>query len=849
MDEFFMRAIIFILLLFFISISVVSAEWDYKYNSQSINSFIQQNENVLIFRNNGITNYNTITKESENWNTLNKEMCVNEYNHFLKLNESTLLITSTMGIESIENGIISKESNICKSYPGGEARSIYLSEDNSIWTFNENQVYCYRNGIWNEINLKDSLITTDSKILRYYIQKLIFRQNEVWALIDDNTSNTNTYYNQNQKEVELKLAIIRNDKVEKTILSADIFYPLSSPLSNGPVSAVDLGDVILFKNGGSIFSYNGITWTLPEVFKKYNSKPSEDSEIFKDKNGLVWYIGKIGNLRYYPISYDPQKDDLTIHFKDSVFFEISNIAKYEDGSLLFITENNFFVYSDGNWTILKKENFGFDTELTFTTHPNLINGKRYIKIENSHKDWLRGTLVCLDSLEKILPLSYNYKFSKLKFVEVNKWGYGSYGGDNELYEPSGFETQSGYFKFSEIENEKLPVKLGSDGNLYFSSVSSSGGGYNYNYIKRIENDGLTLLKLGFNDKNNYYLNSFTTKGDKLYFAGAYYYNKSANYMAEWHNGEFVEAFNDSLSNTISILDTKTSNLELYDYQNSDLPTFHETNYKIEYEGFLFNFIVSKDTCIVSLTLDNEDNIWLNSPESLIKFNPNGNSEKYPIPGSWIYHIIGRTNHILNLIEFYEKSNELVFISDAYSQLWYFDIHKSKWDSVEFANTSIKGNLTKLKKLFDGSICASDDLGYLYRYRGKGIFEPINLNIFGKFNVGAAINDFCLGADGKFYLGTDIGLFINDNFTGVQENTLKGNDGISISPNPAKDYITVDLSFLRMQESEIKIFNIYGERVLVAQTPSSELRIDVSSLPEGIYFVRIGEKIGKFIVVR
>jgi hypothetical protein len=77
----------------------------------------------------------------------------------------------------------------------------------------------------------------------------------------------------------------------------------------------------------------------------------------------------------------------------------------------------------------------------------------------------------------------------------------------------------------------------------------------------------------------------------------------------------------------------------------------------------------------------------------------------------------------------------------------------------------------------------------------------------------------------------------------------GNSNFEIAPNPASDYINVDLSFLRMQESEIKIFNIYGERVLVAQTPSSELRIDVSSLPEGIYFVRIGEKIGKFIVVR
>ena len=56
----------------------------------------------------------------------------------------------------------------------------------------------------------------------------------------------------------------------------------------------------------------------------------------------------------------------------------------------------------------------------------------------------------------------------------------------------------------------------------------------------------------------------------------------------------------------------------------------------------------------------------------------------------------------------------------------------------------------------------------------------------------------------------------------------------------------------MQESAINIYNIYGECVLSVETQNfvSLQKIDVSSLPPGVYFVRVGnEKPMKFVVVR
>jgi hypothetical protein len=64
-----------------------------------------------------------------------------------------------------------------------------------------------------------------------------------------------------------------------------------------------------------------------------------------------------------------------------------------------------------------------------------------------------------------------------------------------------------------------------------------------------------------------------------------------------------------------------------------------------------------------------------------------------------------------------------------------------------------------------------------------------------------------------------------------------------------------MSFLRMQESEIEIFNIFGECVLTVETQNfvSLQRIDVSTLPAGIYFLRIktekGYKLRSIIVNR
>ena len=71
----------------------------------------------------------------------------------------------------------------------------------------------------------------------------------------------------------------------------------------------------------------------------------------------------------------------------------------------------------------------------------------------------------------------------------------------------------------------------------------------------------------------------------------------------------------------------------------------------------------------------------------------------------------------------------------------------------------------------------------------------------------------------------------------------------ISPNPASDFIeiTVGAGSKPALTNDVKIFDVFGQNVLsVGAILELPLRVDVSCLPPGIYVVRIGDTVTKFI---
>lgn len=91
-----------------------------------------------------------------------------------------------------------------------------------------------------------------------------------------------------------------------------------------------------------------------------------------------------------------------------------------------------------------------------------------------------------------------------------------------------------------------------------------------------------------------------------------------------------------------------------------------------------------------------------------------------------------------------------------------------------------------------------------------------------------------------------------NLTSVSEETFENplTDDILISPNPADDYIDIliDGTHLQGKHHIIEIFDVLGNRVLSKSIhPMTQShRMNVASIPNGLYFVKIGNKFEKFV---
>ncbi|GEM_PF-4008841 len=87
------------------------------------------------------------------------------------------------------------------------------------------------------------------------------------------------------------------------------------------------------------------------------------------------------------------------------------------------------------------------------------------------------------------------------------------------------------------------------------------------------------------------------------------------------------------------------------------------------------------------------------------------------------------------------------------------------------------------------------------------------------------------------------------FTSVEDNTVLQ----QITPNPAGDYIEIAVVGNRTLKNAVKVYDVLGTVVLSspacsAGTPSEggHIRLDVSGLAAGVYFVRVGGKMYKFV---
>lgn len=73
--------------------------------------------------------------------------------------------------------------------------------------------------------------------------------------------------------------------------------------------------------------------------------------------------------------------------------------------------------------------------------------------------------------------------------------------------------------------------------------------------------------------------------------------------------------------------------------------------------------------------------------------------------------------------------------------------------------------------------------------------------------------------------------------------LKGNNEISLFPNPAKDKLEINLSGTFSQDTEVAIIDINGRELIKKSFNSVKNEIEISGLTRGVYFVKLADESG------
>ncbi len=156
-----------------------------------------------------------------------------------------------------------------------------------------------------------------------------------------------------------------------------------------------------------------------------------------------------------------------------------------------------------------------------------------------------------------------------------------------------------------------------------------------------------------------------------------------------------------------------------------------------------------------------------------------------------------------------------------------------WDGVEGTsgtvyNTTIYNSGNPLPS---GSSLITPDNNFVFEYNSNGFYQTtmiLELNAYLIEEAGATWDE------GGILVKWGIPWVLNED--GSTEITEENNSEISIYPNPAKDYFTINYN--NNLNKEISIFSIDG-RLLLSETTSSNIhKIDCSNFKSGIYIVKI-----------
>ncbi len=104
-----------------------------------------------------------------------------------------------------------------------------------------------------------------------------------------------------------------------------------------------------------------------------------------------------------------------------------------------------------------------------------------------------------------------------------------------------------------------------------------------------------------------------------------------------------------------------------------------------------------------------------------------------------------------------------------------------------------------------------------------------------FEMGAGVNQW---GNNRFEL------ILNKNTTGTEDLTQKiANTKLLVYPNPATDVLNINISNANFKNSEVVVYNISGAEVLKTNMANSSVQLNIETLSNGVYFVKVTNQNG------
>jgi photosystem II stability/assembly factor-like uncharacterized protein len=192
--------------------------------------------------------------------------------------------------------------------------------------------------------------------------------------------------------------------------------------------------------------------------------------------------------------------------------------------------------------------------------------------------------------------------------------------------------------------------------------------------------------------------------------------------------------------------------------------------------------------------------------------------------------------------FFTNANTGFAVGMLYGGAWIIKTTNagSNWDSIfctDYWNrfnsvyfTDVSTGFAVGESTSEGIIYKTTNGGSDWTSQTSGTLNPLYSVYFTSADVG-----YIVGANGTILKTTNGGM------TGIKENDYES-QSLKISPNPSNDKITFSLSAIT-GITQLSIFTVSGEKVMERQLQETEIQIDISALPQGVYFVRVQDERG------